>query len=309
MLRAGGWENVLLTDRVERYPSMLVQDERRLLHWLARDVWEGSGAIVDAGCFLGGSTAALASGVRARAGEGRRPAGPAIVTYDRFIVEQYTIDLGYMDRWPDLRPGDSFRSVFDHLLGPLAAEIDVREGDITAERWDRGPIEILFLDLLKTSSVSDHVLRTFLPHLVPGRSVIVHEDYICGILPWIHISMEVLSDVTERIADVYPTRVYAVTGEITEERLDQMLPLLERIPAEQQMDLVNRAIPTVSDAHAGHLLLVKATLLNMQGDAAGAAALLERVERDYAHHPPTRADAQTARLAFEAVNASGNQPR
>jgi hypothetical protein len=301
LLRAGGWEDVLLTERVERYPSMLMFDERRLLHWLARDVWEGTGAIVDAGCFLGGSTAALASGVRARPRERRSSPGPTIVTYDRFVIEQYTIDAGFFERWPELCEGDGFRQLFDQFLGPLAGEVVVREGDITAEAWDRGPIEILFLDVLKTWRINDHVLRTFLTHLVPGRSVIVHQDFVQGMFPWIPISMELLADVTEQVADVSPSRVFAVTGEITEERLDEILPLNKRVPPELQVELIDRVISAASGGESGQLLLAKANLLRMRGATVGAAAVLEEVERMYEDHIPTRVDAQATRRALEAA--------
>src|SRR4051794_6095291 len=99
-LRTGVWQDLQLPELVEHYPTMLAHSERRLLHWMARDVWEGWGAIVDAGCFLGGSTASFASGLRARS---EPPAGggsqPPISTYDRFEAEQYMVDAGYFDRW------------------------------------------------------------------------------------------------------------------------------------------------------------------------------------------------------------------
>ncbi len=43
---------------------MLSIEERQLLAWLAASHWEGRGAIVDGGCFLGGSTLALGRGLR-----------------------------------------------------------------------------------------------------------------------------------------------------------------------------------------------------------------------------------------------------
>jgi hypothetical protein len=49
---------------------MLDGPEGWLLKWLARAAYRGDGAIVDLGCWLGGSTAALVDGLR----ENPRPA-------------------------------------------------------------------------------------------------------------------------------------------------------------------------------------------------------------------------------------------
>src|SRR5262245_40948254 len=62
--------------------TMLRPDEINLLHWLAATFYQGNGAIVDAGCFLGGSTYALASGLA----QNRSPAAAnrRIDTFDCF---------------------------------------------------------------------------------------------------------------------------------------------------------------------------------------------------------------------------------
>ena len=61
---------------------MLSDWELSLLYCLARDYADpGVGAIVDAGCFLGGSTGALLAGVRDRP----EPwSGPPVASYDMF---------------------------------------------------------------------------------------------------------------------------------------------------------------------------------------------------------------------------------
>jgi len=44
-------------------PTMLSEEEIRLLRWATHEYYEGEGEIIDAGCFLGGSTMALAEGL------------------------------------------------------------------------------------------------------------------------------------------------------------------------------------------------------------------------------------------------------
>jgi hypothetical protein len=184
------WRDVVLPPDAVGIPTMLSKTERRLLYSLARDYAGGDAAIVDAGCFLGGSTAALLAGVRDRA----EPwTGPPVESYDLFRVEAFTIPKFFGDA-RNVRVGDSFRPRFDTHVGRFDVAHVVHEGDVTRIGWTGGPIEVLFLDLLKSWEINDAVLRDFFPSLVPGRSVIVHQDYGWGDTPWIPISVELLRD-------------------------------------------------------------------------------------------------------------------
>src|SRR5919201_4761696 len=168
---------------------MLSKAERRLLYWLARNYAAGDGAIVDAGCFLGGSTAALLAGVRDRA---EAWAGPPVESYDLFRVEAFTIPKFFRDQ--PVSVGESFRPRFDAHVARFDVPHVVHEGDITKIGWSGGPIDILFLDVLKSWEINDAVLRDFFPSLVPGRSIIVHQDYGWADTPWIPITVELMRD-------------------------------------------------------------------------------------------------------------------
>ena len=99
------WRDVELPPDAAGIPTMLSKTERKLLYGLARDYAADDAAIVDAGCFLGGSTAALLAGIRDRAEKWR---GPPLESYDLFRVEGYTITKFFADD-PSVRIGDSFR--------------------------------------------------------------------------------------------------------------------------------------------------------------------------------------------------------
>src|SRR6266516_238746 len=158
-LLARPWQDESLSARIPRVPTMLSGKERRLLYSLARDYAAEDAAIVDAGCFLGGSTAALLAGVRDRPIPWR---GPPVASYDLFR--------------------------FDANVMEFSVPHVVREGDVAEIGWSGGPIDVLFLDALKSWEINDAVLRDFFPSLVPGRSVIVHQDYGWGWLLCIRIS-------------------------------------------------------------------------------------------------------------------------
>jgi hypothetical protein len=182
------WRDVTLPPDAVGIPTMLSKAERRLLYTLARDFSE-DGAIVDAGCFLGGSTAALLAGVRDRVAPLARP----VESYDLFRIEAFTMPKFFAkDR--SARVGDSFRPRYDAHVARFDVPHVVHEGDITEIGWSGEPIDVLFLDVLKSWEINDAVLRDFFPSLVPGRSVIVHQDYGWGDTPWIAISVELMRD-------------------------------------------------------------------------------------------------------------------
>ena len=82
---------------------MLVPDELRLLNYLADEYYTGEGAIVDAGCFLGGSTVALADGLRRNLLRRQRTEEKLIHSYDRFEIEAYNRLVDTEDRREGIR--------------------------------------------------------------------------------------------------------------------------------------------------------------------------------------------------------------
>ena len=167
---------------------MLSAPEQELLYTLCRDRYTGRGEIVDGGAFLGGSTLALACGVRDN---------PTLVdkagrvhSYDLFVADRFTTRR--IEGYPE---GTSTRPYYDGVIADLAAHVAVHEGDIATFPWpaDR-PIEILFIDLAKSWEVNDFLLQSFFPRLIPGVSAVIQQDYHWPHTPWISITMELLAD-------------------------------------------------------------------------------------------------------------------
>ena len=104
-------------------PTMLVARELNYLYWLASTL-KGTGEIVELGCFLGGSTAALVAGVR------HNPrVDSKILTYDAFEIPT-TNSPGFDEclKSYGLEPGDAIPHMLDGIPGPweLAyAELDI----------------------------------------------------------------------------------------------------------------------------------------------------------------------------------------
>lgn len=185
-------------------PTMLSRSEVDYLYSLAASRYSGRGRIVDMGCFFGGSTMPLAAGLAANdAVTDQR----AILTYDSFFMDADTVP-----RFPvGLREGESFRPIFELYLRDHLSRITIREGWIPTELKpgderrlypEQEPIEILFIDLAKRWPVHDTILRVFGPHLIPGVSVLVQQDFKHHGTYWLGLHMLQLRDCFEPLHDI-----------------------------------------------------------------------------------------------------------
>jgi hypothetical protein len=265
------WRDLELPPDAVGIPTMLSKSERKLLYSLARDYAEGDNAIVDAGCFLGGSTAALLAGIRDR---GRRWTGPPLESYDLFRVDDYMVPK-FFSADQSLPLGDSFRPRFDTHIARFDLPHVVHEGDITSIGWSGGPIEILFLDLLKSWEINDAVLRDFFPSLVPGRSVIVHQDYGWGGHQWIPITVELLRDslvLVDRME--WGSHVFFVKTELPSKALESGVRDLD---LDVKIELIDQAIAHSDDWFQGMLEVDRALLIAERDGAEAAVADLASI--------------------------------
>lgn len=191
------WAAVTLADLgpAARVPTMLTPEESQLYHWLGRRV-QGDGAVVDLGAYAGGSAARLLSGLAAA---GR--ANP-VHSYDRFRSSRAFWARFMPDEpLPEADDADLLPVVRRHLA-PWADQVVLHVGDIGDKQWAGGPIEILSVDAAKGSGMADHIAAEFFPMLVPGRSVVVQQDYLMAVQPWLAAQMVALRDCFVPLAQV-----------------------------------------------------------------------------------------------------------
>lgn len=169
-----------------KVPTMLGAEEQRLYHWLTAEWAEGTGDVVDLGCFAGGSTARLAEGHRV----GRLRS--TIHAYDRFTADEAAKEgTLYAQGIPHFE-GNDILPLARRLLGPWGNRVLLHRGEIDRMRWKGGPIELLVMDASKSAETADQMARTFFPHLIPGRSLVVQQDFLHWSQPWIPVQMELL---------------------------------------------------------------------------------------------------------------------
>jgi hypothetical protein len=185
--------------------GMISPVERRMLSWLVGEAYTGRGEIVDLGAFIGSSAVCMATGLaRSRAVEKEK----RIHSYDRFFGD-YPIQW-IKENTSFQSDGPSYRNVYNEQIAPFRAAIEVYEGDVVGKSWIGKPIEILFLDILKTPELASSVVTHFFPYLEPG-SIVVAQDYLHDALPYTVGVMEHFDDFFERGGDTGRGSVLFVT--------------------------------------------------------------------------------------------------
>ncbi|WP_095589405.1 hypothetical protein [Actibacterium ureilyticum] len=180
-------------------PTMLQDEEQKLYFWLTALWARDAGAVVDLGCFVGGSTALLAAG--AAAAGLRTP----IHAYDRFTAEDtvkaktlYPAGIAPFD-------GNDTLPLAQGLLAPWADRITLHPGDIEDQSPPDDPVEILVVDAAKTAGTADAIAQAFFPALLPGRSLVVQQDFLHWRLPWLPVQMALLGACFTPVARCGPT--------------------------------------------------------------------------------------------------------
>ncbi|MBU1213218.1 MAG: class I SAM-dependent methyltransferase [Alphaproteobacteria bacterium] len=266
-LKSKPWQSMELpADAAILEPKGMVgPKERACYYWLGRNWLTDRGHIVDAGCFVGASTHCFAAGA---ADGGRRDLnGERLVhAFDYFkVVDKYVGEAITRDFRP-IGEGESYLDVFETQTKPYADMIKTYSGDFLAHRWHGAPIEILFIDIAKTAALNAHACCEFLPHLIPGHSVIIQQDYYHCWHPYIHISMEFLDDELELVDDHVPhqSAVWRLTKPIPQEKIDRLAAY--DLTKEERLSLLDRIIAKASPTIKPMIEVVKAWQLCLDGD-------------------------------------------
>jgi hypothetical protein len=250
--------------------SMLTMDEIALLYALARDHYRGEGKIVDLGPLLGVGTYAMARGL----GQNRhvRDTRSAIYSYDLFR------DENMMHFLPESDAG-GMGSVFWRFLEINRDHLDTIvpvPGDFLAMRWIGAPIEVLFIDLAKTWSLNRHVLQHCFPHLIPGHSIVVQQDYVHVGEPWVALTMEFLDEYFERLYFIYgASAVYRLRKPIPS---DLLATDLEALPLAEIDRLFERARAKAPGTVKEVLKCCQARVRMHKGELDGAEELIAQVD-------------------------------
>jgi hypothetical protein len=226
---------------VLEFPSMMSPSEIAVLYWLARSYYRGEGSIVDAGLFLGASTNAFALGLRANnvwRSSGHKP----INSYDRakFVasMRRHLHSARVKKLIGDWSPQDG-EEYADKLRGFLAQHsdlVDFRFGELSQMARANGPVEVAFYDCLKQVDGEHAAFTQFTPHYIPGRTIVIQQDYFYDGGPEHRVRQERHASHFELVGQVGAMALFRVltvppvTGEGALEGLsiDEQVALLEQ---------------------------------------------------------------------------------
>lgn len=230
-------------------------------------LYRATGAICDVGCGSGGSTYALAEGLRKA---GYQP-NHQIEAYD----------------WFELGDGPhsnyATRTKFWKNLSDNAEYITIHAADLREQSDpDPKPTEILFIDAEKSADLSRSIHRRFLPR-VSSNGVILNQDFGMPSLPWIHCSFSVLANFSKSIDFVDDMVILQMQEAVPQEAVERLTH--DQFSIDERHDLIEswrRLVSGKTDAsgesYSSVLDLSHAYAELWWGDLGAAADLAKELE-------------------------------
>ncbi len=244
-------------------------------HWLrtyAARTYQGIGAIVDLGCFLGATTISLAEGLALNPKRRQKQ----IHAYDLFAWdERFELWAKGKQVEGQFTVGESFLPEFLKRTEPWRDCIVVHQEDLTHSQWIHGPIEFLLIDAMKTAEAASAILRNFFPHLLPGISYVAQQDFAHCYTPWIHLITFRLRDSFSVAADipVSGTTVFRCENELSRADLDMNLSFAA-CSADELEAAFDYSLGLVSDEKKSNIIAAKAMAYRERGDITRAREIV-----------------------------------
>jgi hypothetical protein len=177
----------------EKHLGLTTADEQAWCRWYGAEAFDGGGAIVEWGAWLGSLTTSYCEGLalNPRVRRGRKVA----YAYDLFRWEPWCeAEARGSAHAGKLVVGETFVDYFRALHAPFADLLEVRAADLTRAAWSDGPIALLLNDAVKTLPVAKGAFAGFLPALVPGEGLLANQDYLWPTDSFLALPMYLMRD-------------------------------------------------------------------------------------------------------------------
>ena len=175
--------------------GMTVRSEQTFCRHFTRDRYTAQGEIVDLGCWMGATTISFSKGLRQTTRLTGEQIRKRIHSYDLFrwhpSMEANVQGTPLAGKY---REGESFLPEFERRTAQYQEYFTVHPGNLNEHPWKGGPIEMLFIDAMKWSDTAQSIVRGFYPHLIPGVSLVAHQDFAHFYTGWIHLIQYRLRD-------------------------------------------------------------------------------------------------------------------
>ncbi|WP_320780421.1 class I SAM-dependent methyltransferase [Streptomyces sp. CRN 30] len=283
--------------------------ELRFLYLLGRHHLTGADRLVELGSGGGGSTYALALGLRESPVFDERTG--RLHAYDFFRVGKGTFaSEKFFTSGAKPQDDNSFLADFRERLAPFLPFLEIHAGDLwqTSDPDDTTPVEFLHIDIAKTARVFRCVTERFLTRLRPG-SVVLHQDFAGPRLPWLHHSTGALLPYIEIAGPpIRSTLAFEVARPIPGEVLKRIAE--DAYTVDEKLELISAVQERIDHDHTGGipfrsvLEFAKAYVAHYDGDHRRAWSIARPLTSD-AYLSRTRADHFTQlRTAYEQDRAA-----
>ena len=223
-------------------------------------------------CFASGAAAAGLTGFKG---------GPLIHAYDYFAAIDAYVAEAIRKKFRPIAEGESYLDVFQAQTANYASMIRTHPGDFMEQRWDGAPVDILFIDVAKRAWLNSHAIAELFPSLVPGRSIVVHQDYYHCWHPYIHISMEFFGDAFELVDEhvQFQSRVWRLVKPLPEDQIARMRAY--DLSREERIALLDRLIARSSPASRPMMEVVRLWQICLDKDYAAVDEELARMRKEH----------------------------
>jgi len=264
--------------------GMTSPEERAWWMSYSTESYQGKGAIVDLGSWFGSTACALAEGLRSNPNSYAR--NQPVHAIDRFIwepwMERCVQGTTYSGKFSN---GDDFMQIFNHQTKRYGHHIIGIKADLMEYQWTGGSIEFLLIDAMKSWPLANSIIRNFYPHLMPGISVILHQDFAHFYTWWIHILQYRMRNFFDPMEDTIKQNslAFKLIKPIPEQLLRVDLTT-ENCPIEEIEAAFSYSRSLVAHENLPHIEAARVMAVHAQlGQDAGMRAFLEHEQKYQGH--------------------------
>ena len=178
------WSKETVSAETIKIPNMLHEESYKYYKWLGK-TWQGNGAIVELGCWMGATSACVMEGLF----ENNTPHKKEMFVFDSF---KWSEEMGLFQKFralkhAHLKDGDSFLKYFKKFNAKYLDHIHISESwlytDDDTERtlpaltWNNNSIEIMILDFSPLKTVNEATWQLFSPSFIPGKTLLVFNQF------------------------------------------------------------------------------------------------------------------------------------
>ncbi|HKV43536.1 MAG TPA: hypothetical protein VJT32_02490 [bacterium] len=161
-------------------PGVTSLEDRQYYSYIGR-FYSGKGAAIELGPWLGRSTVAIVNGLI----HNRHFTGKKLHVYDDFVWRSVWMN-DYVPMTEQLENHACFQFLFERYTEPINKYVIVEKCKINSEDgnehlpqlvWNRGPIEIMYIDCGRTFGVNQAWYDICSPLFIPGVTLLLLQDW------------------------------------------------------------------------------------------------------------------------------------